>query len=252
MNDNLGGAPQLENVDQEVIDNILENLPTEVETEVILPSKCKFYSLPDPASNVSVRPMTFEDEKAIASLKKSKEMNPINYLLSRCVNNLNINELLLMDKLYLLYKIREVSYGPDYKATIVCPKCASESEVNIDISKLLLNEVPDDLSDPRKITLPVIKKEITIRFPRLREEKYINFLENKNVQFWRFIEDIDGHRDKKIISKVIEKLPLVDIHAIINELTRPEYGFDSRINFICGDCEAESVIEIPIGENFFS
>ena len=54
------------------------------------------------------------------------------------------------------------------------------------------------------------------------------------------------------ISKVLEKMPLKDMHLIINELTKPEYGLDSKINFICGDCEVQTVVEIPIGENFFS
>jgi len=241
-----------ENLTQEAVESILENLPTELETEVNLPSRCRFYTLPDPASPVSVRPMTFEDEKAIATIKKSDRMDPINYLLSKCVNNINISELLLMDKLFLLYKLREVSYGTSYKVTMTCPKCGSESEVNIDISKLLINEVPDDLTDPRTVHLPVIKKDAIVRFPRLSEEKYLNILDSKKVQLWRFIEDIAGHKDKKVISKVLEKLPLKDMHILIAQLTLPEYGLDSKINYVCGDCEAESVIDLPIGDNFFS
>jgi hypothetical protein len=244
--------PESDNLKQDVVDSILENLPVEVETEVSLPSKGRFYSLPNPAAGVSVRPMTFEDEKSLATIKKSDKVEPVNYLLSKCVNNLNINELLLMDKLFLLYKIREISYGTDYKAVISCPKCFQDSEVTIDISKLLLNEVPDDLSDPRKIELPALKKSVTLRFPRLRDEKYLNFIENKNIQLWRFIEDIEGHTDKQVIAKVLEKLPLKDMHVLVSELMKPEYGLDSKINFICGDCEAETVVNIPIGENFFS
>jgi len=252
MQDIKSNTEQSENLTQEEVDRILENLPTELETDVNLPSRCKFYSLPDPASPVTVRPMTFEDEKAIATIKKSDRMNPINYLLAKCVGNLNISDLILMDKLYLLYKIREVSYGTEYKAIITCPKCESDSEVNVDISKLLVNEVPDDLTDPRKIHLPVIKKDTTIRFPRLKEEKYLDFFDKKSVQFWRFVEDIDGNRDKKVIAKVLEKLPLTDMHLIISEITKPDYGLDSKINFICGECEGESVVNVPIGENFFS
>jgi len=252
MQDIKANNEQSESLTQVAVDSILENLPTELETDVNLPSRCKFYTLPDPASPVSVRPMTFNDEKALATIKKSDKVDPVNYLLSKCVSNLNIGELLPMDKLYLLYKLREVSYGTEYKSIITCPKCVSESEVNIDISKLLVNEVPDELTDPREVHLPVIKKNATVRFPRLKEEKYLNFLENKNVQFWRFIENIDGNRDKKVIAKVLEKLPLTDMHIIMAELTKAEYGLDTKINFICGDCEGETVVDIPIGEHFFS
>ena len=237
---------------QKDIDSILENLPVILETEVSLPSKGKFYSLPDPASPVRVRPMTFEDEKSIAILKKSDRINPINHLLSKCVINLNINDLLIMDKLYLLYKIREVSYGKDYKAVITCPKCFADSEVTIDISVLLLDEIPEDLADPREITLPTLKKNAVVRFPRLKDEKYLDFLENKSLQLWRFIDSIDGNTDKMVVSKVLEKLPIVDMHVIMNEITKPEYGLNSKINFICADCDGQSVVDIPIGENFFS
>jgi len=252
MQDNVLHNSPTDDLKQQTLDSILENLPIEVETEVSLPSKCKFYSLPDPASPVSIRPMTFEDEKSIATINRSDKINPINYLLGKCVINLNVNELLLMDKLYLLYKIREVSYGPEYKASITCPKCLSDSEIKIDISKLLLHEVPDDLTNPRTINLPILKKDVTLQFPRLRDEKYLNILEHKNIQLWRFVENIDGYTDKQIISKVIEKLPLKDMHLLLSEITKPEYGLDSKINFICGDCESETVVDIPIGENFFS
>ncbi len=41
------------------------------------------------------------------------------------------------------------------------------------------------------------------------------------------------------------------MHLIINAITMPDYGIDSKINYLCGDCEAESIVDIPIGENFF-
>ena len=252
MNEKTIQSSQTDANKQEVIDDILQNLPVDTEIELTLPSKCKFYNLPDPHSPVSVKPLTFEDEKAIANIKASEKIDPISFLLSKSVSNLNLSELLPMDKLYILYKIREISYGPMYPVLITCPKCREDSEVNIDLSNLLVNEVPDDLEDPRTIMLPTLKKEAVVKFPRLKDEKYLNLLNSKNAQLWRFIESIDGHSDKQIISKVLEKMPLVDMHLILKELGRPEYGIDSKINFICGACEGESVVDIPIGENFFS
>ena len=142
--------------------------------------------------------------------------------------------------------------GKDFKAVITCPKWFADSEVTIDISVLLLDEIPEDLSDPREITLPTLKKNAVVRFPRLKDEKYLDFLENKSLQLWRFIDSIDGNTDKMVVSKVLEKLPIVDMHVIMNEITKPEYGLNSKINFICGDCERESVVNITIGDNFFS
>jgi len=235
----------------EAIDKILEYLPPEVEIPVSLPSRGRFYNLLEPSEPITVRPMTFDDEKAIANTKRGK-VDPINLLLSRCVNNLSIGEIILMDKIYLLYKIREASYGSDYKALVTCPKCDAESEVTVDLSKLNVNEVPEDMENPREIKLKKIKKKAKVRFPRLSEEKYFSLTEDTNTQFWRFVEEVDGCTDKQVISEVIKKLPLADIHTIIEEITQINYGVDPKINFICSECEGESVVDVQVGENFFT
>ena len=84
---------------QEIIDDLLKNLPSETAIEVSLPSECRAYNLPDPTAMITLRPMTFEDEKALVSSEGTQD--PINIILNRCCTNLNIAELLPMDKLYL-------------------------------------------------------------------------------------------------------------------------------------------------------
>lgn len=248
MSDNL---PNVSSEKQEAVEKILEFLPTEVELPVDLPSRGKFYNLIDPSEPVTVRPMTFDDEKVIANIRAGK-VNPINLLLSRCVNNIPVADLILIDKIYLLYKIREASYGSDYNAIITCPKCTVQSEVKVDLSKLNVNEVPDDISNPREVELKKIKKIAKVRFPKLNEEHYLALDSDKNSQFWRFVDEIDGCTDKQVISEVIKKLPLADMHTILKEITQMDYGIDSRINFICSECEDESVVEVPLGADFFT
>ena len=117
---------------QRIIDDILKDLPTSVETEVILPSEAKLYTLKDPSSPITLRPMTFEDERALIS--GSKDVDPVTLLLQRCVTNINIAELLPMDKLYLLMKLREISYGDEYKTTLICQHCRFENITTIKLS----------------------------------------------------------------------------------------------------------------------
>ena len=131
---------------QKIIDDLLKNLPPETAVEVSLPSECRVYNLPDPTAMITLRPMTFEDEKALVSAAKGQD--PINIILGRCCTNLNIAELLPMDKLYLIMKLREISYGDDYNTLIVCPKCKAENPMKILLSQLNVNPVPDDFFDP--------------------------------------------------------------------------------------------------------
>ena len=50
------------------LDDIFSNLPTETEAVVKVPSKSKFYN----GAYIKIRPMTFEDEKAMILSKKNK------------------------------------------------------------------------------------------------------------------------------------------------------------------------------------
>jgi len=61
---------------QQIIDNILGSLPTSVETEVILPSEARLYTLIDPAIPITLRPMTFEDLLREIQTSKSTERKP--------------------------------------------------------------------------------------------------------------------------------------------------------------------------------
>lgn len=231
---------------EEIISNILGEMPSTSEIIVNFPSEYKVYSKKE--GEVTLRPMTFDDEKAI-SLNK-KEQDPINLLLQRCLNNININELLIFDKFYSILKLRELSYGDDYNVLLICDHCKAENDLTVKLSQLNVNPVPDDFEEPHKVTLPVIKKEALIRFPRVKDEPYIKDVTLALDNLWRFIVSIDSNEDKSIIAEVINKLPLVDIKTLLKAINLP-YGVDTKIKFKCKSCGGVSVTDLPINSNFF-
>jgi len=241
-------TPPNDDPKQKIIDEILSNAPPSCEVEISLPSECIGYNLIDPEAPVTLRPMTFEDEKAIASTPKGQD--PVNALLTRCLRNIHISELLLMDKLYVLLKLREISYGDEYTTLVVCPHCKTENQMVIKLSELNVYPVPDDFTDPVDVLLPVINKTAKIRLPRVKDEK---FIESSNVldQLWRFVPELDGHSDKSLIAAVINKLPLKDSKTLINALKTP-YGVDTKVKFSCNQCGGATVLDLPITSNFFN
>ncbi len=233
----------------DTVNKILENLPTELEQAVDLPSKSKFYILKDPSEGVKVRPMTFSDEKAIV---QSNGKDSINILLSRCVENLDINQLLQFDKLYLLMKIREVSFGGDYTVDVLCNNCSMKNSVTFDIQSFKNNQIPDDLEDPRPVMLTGIGKEAKVRFPRVQDEVYIVDANKIMDNLWRFVMEIDGKTNKAVISKVIQKLPSKDVHILMNEVFGTNYGIQTKGQFKCDGCGYIQMTELPIGTDFFT
>ena len=56
--------------EKQIIDTILGNKPSVEEITVELHSKNKFYNLQDHGKPITIRPMTFEDERIMMSKKK--------------------------------------------------------------------------------------------------------------------------------------------------------------------------------------
>lgn len=231
---------------EEIIESLLANAPADVEIEVDLPSEGRVYNLDESNGPITLRPMNFDDEKSILA---SPNSDPINTILQRCLKNIKVHDLLPMDKLYLIMKLREISYGNDYSCLLICPKCSAENPTTVLLSDLPVNPVPDDFQDPIKITLPKIGKEATVKLPRVRDEQ--SFSDGTwTDSLWRFVVSIDEYTDKSIISEVINKLPLVDVKTIVAAITTT-YGVETKVKLQCGSCGGASVVDLPIGANFF-
>ena len=141
-----------------------------------------------------------------------------------------------MDKLYLIMKLREISYGDEYRANISCTACRKDNEVTFSLNQLPVHYIEDSFTDPLVIDLPILKKKIKVRLPRVSDERYFVNAEQAIGNLWRFIEEIDGHSEKSVISKVIPQLPLKDAHALLDSMAANEYGLDTKVRFLCNYC----------------
>jgi hypothetical protein len=237
--------------EKQILATLLKNVPSNDAVPVSVPSKNRFYNLIDSAKPISLRPMTFDDEKAMLS-KKNANQDVLNVLLGRCINNIDVGQLLQMDKLYLIMKLREISYGDEYSATISCNGCRRDNQVKFELSKLQVNLIEEDLTNPVDVYLPVIKKKCKVRLPRVSDENYFANSEYAVANLWRFIEEVDGHEAKGLISKLVPQLPIKDIHAILNILSGNKYGIDTKVRFLCNYCNHNEIMELPITSDFFS
>tara|TARA_Y100000310_G_C20653300_1_gene800658 strand:- start:232 stop:990 length:759 start_codon:yes stop_codon:yes gene_type:complete len=218
----------------------------------MLPSRGILYQ--DQKSKVQIRPLTFEDEKMLAT---GKTKNPLNEVLSRCCSDIDINNLLLMDRIALFLKLREVSFGDGFSTRITCGECEEISEVDLNISDFPVTELPEDFVEPLEIFLEEIKRKIYIKIPRIKDEDYLETIDSIHNNLWRFIDKIQikderFSQDKTLIAKTIENLPRKDIHKLIAKLNLTEYGYHTKFMFKCGHCNAESLMEAPFGPDFFT
>ena len=87
------------------------------------------------------------------------------------------------------------------------------------------------------VELPILKKTIKISIPRVADERPTLLMQiNAINNLWRFVEEIDGHDEKSVISKVIPQLPLKDAHTLLDAMGASEYGIDTKVRFVCNYC----------------
>jgi len=234
------------NID-DVVNEILGSIPQTQTSVVRLPSLGKMYGLKSP--EITVRGMTFDDEKALLNVKNRSQA--VDTLISRCVKeDINPRELIPQDKIYIVVVIRALSIGNNYDIKLSCNNCEEESTLTVDVLNTFECRYPEaPLEFIKEIELPSVKKKAKIRLATSNE------LEQSPQKLYAslssFVVEIDGRREYAIISKVLEKLPLGDMHTIVKALSNDEIGLDTRFRFKCDHCSYEEETTLSISQDFF-
>ena len=92
---------------------------------------------------VELVPLTGRDEECLADHSHHVSASLVTKLLSRCLQKIGtispvtediVRQLLVADRQYLLLKLREMTFGDQVQATIVCPWPTCGNQVDIDFS----------------------------------------------------------------------------------------------------------------------
>lgn len=234
---------------EDALNTLFSNVQAPISLPVELPSKGKFYT---ESGVITVQPLTFEDEERILR-SGGKGGDIISMILDKCVTGIQIQELIAMDKLYLLLKVREASYGSLYSFSVGCPDCHTEIKTEIDIiDGLGVKTVDDDMEDPRVITLPKLGVEAKVRFPRIRDEGFLKDSETAIKNLYRFVVSLNDETDPVFISKALKRMHIMDVKKIVKEVHKGEFGVDSRFMFECPSCDSTTLMEMPLDAGFFS
>ena len=203
-------------------------------------------------TTVQLRPFTFEDEKILRGISTTAEgAAVIPKLFSRCMKGIEYADLLVVDKNYILYKLRALSYGADYKIKATCEECTYESQLTVGLNDLPINyaEKLEDLQG--KITLPDSGVEVEIRTLTTADEVFTDKISEITGNLWRFIKTVDGHSGRSITQGFVSGTTARDISTIRNSIFNNNIGIQTLVNFICKECNHHSALELPINETFF-
>lgn len=226
-----------------------------IQEEYSLPSKGQIYKVKfDP--EVKLRSMTVAEEMKRQTATDNPYKNMCD-LIDGCLETklpISVYDMCLGDYQYLLHKLRIVTYGPEYKMSIVCPFCGEMFDININLDELKVFEF--DGSEIDKFTrfkLPVTGKTIELGFQTPRDLDRIEkrkkqlkkeFPELKDdpslmLNLESVIKSIDGQPVNPVtIEAFIKRLPMRDCNLILHnaEELNSKVGIDINISTECPTC----------------
>lgn len=229
-----------------------------------LPTKYKLYSK---GTLIKARALKILEVKMLSSLNESNANYVINDVLRRCIRGIELEDLYVADKIYLLYFLRANTFkDSSYKVEFQCPKCEKSSNYNFELDVLKIHELGEE--EFKQIGKPVKTPsghELTFNtYLTIREEEEIQqFLKDNEKSMMKFdeeilslckmIEKIDG-QEKGLIQKymfVTEDLTAPDFSFIRGHIEKIGVGLDPYVTAKCNECSGKSQLLLPFDPSFF-
>ena len=177
-------------------------------------------------------------------------------------HDLKPEEMMDTDVEAVLIFLRNTSFGPEYKVTLVDPKTNKrfESSISLDELNIIPGKINPDSNGCFETTLPktgdVVKlKPLTFGDLLELENRENSYPKGREVPkiTWRLekqIQEVNGNSDKGFISTYVVSLPIMDSKHIRNFLNENIPSLDLKKSVITPSGE-EVIANITFGVEFF-
>ena len=233
-----------------------------------LPSNGRLYNGTIPLE-VNLRCMSTLDEKLRLSSTNPFKTTP--KLIRNCLEGMDFDteELKLFDLYFLMFKLREITYGSDYKVKTRCRNCGSDQTVIVDLGELEVNELGDEDTEPFAITLPVSGDTLGCKYLSCQD---LNILQNEVERRRAKAPDLD-ESDLSFIpglcSRVLtvnnEEWPQPKLADYFQRMHARDYNYFEQkytditnkpginLNYVatCPKCGNPIIFEVPVLTEFF-
>lgn len=181
--------------------------------------------------------------------------------------NLHINDIM-----YVMYELRNLSFGPTYTQKHKCQHCGKEQDVTINIDEMkpiILSDEDVEKAKEIKVVLPVSQDTVYLQLIPNGKSKEIERLvkqkqarENlKSVEGYdytlRMCEAITKIESKETVDTQLAKvaylnnMAMKDLLAIENATAKIIFGLDRKLFIPCSNCIEEMEVHGAIVPEFF-
>lgn len=220
-----------------------------------LPSQGKIYTgLIEP--EVRLRSMTTNDEMKRLSPTDAPYKTLCDIIDSCMINDIGISsyDMCLGDYQFLLYKLREVTYGKNYSLSNICPYCGCKNTATLDLEILPLKEFSEeDIQKYQIVKLPVSGKTVKLRFetPRMLDriqaqvKEFQKKIQDKSASaeilftLTNIISTIDDREPNSVmLEQWVRDLPMQDTNYLLTYASKLNglIGLDTNLEIECETC----------------
>lgn len=234
---------------EEILDRLLQNVTSKlVWVPIELPSQGLLYTEGQKA--VEIRPLTFDDERVLKSASAVNDPDSIiEKLLRSCVRGIEATDLTPQDRLYVLFRIRGISYGDTYPMEHECEKCGTTSKLDLSIESI---ETHTLTPEHMEFVLPDSEQDVVIKLPRVQDAHLYKTVEAMHDNLPLFVYSVGGVTDKTIIDAFIRKTTVRDVDTLRNRVYNSDYGMEDHFYYSCAGCGTRNRVGIELNANFFT
>lgn len=233
-----------------------------------LPSLGKIYEF-DVNPQVTLKSMTTEQEQKRLAITDFPYKMLCEIIDDCIVDDIGISsyDMHIGDYQFLLYKLRTVTYGSEYKMDVKCPYCGYTRTETVELDDLQRIVYSDEFEKYKIFELPKTKAniELNIQTPRMLDTNLDKAREHKKkypessdptltYTIKSLIKTIDNKKpDPLKVEQWIKELPMADVNTIIThaEKMNNSIGLDTNLIVKCDMCGLYHESRLGISQEFF-
>jgi len=222
-----------------------------------LPSKYLYY--PE-GINVYGRPMNIRELKKLATMTITNASTTIDDVLRSSTRGIDLDEILISDKLYLILWLRANTYPESgYSVPFVCNECNIQSTYDFKVDDISINYIREDLrfEEPLEISSGDF---IVCKYPRIKDEHKIEKFKNSvKKSFNKYDDDtlsmvmaIDTINGKNMsVMEIYDFISDIKIYSQVKGYIEDfNFGISSELNVKCNNCGGVTPTGISFREEF--
>ena len=266
--------PKMVDVDEEVVQKVpqVQQVPQTPERKVDtndanyykvegLPSGGKFYPK---GTEIFGRPLKVLEVKQLSSINEENADNIINSVLKKAIRGINVDDILIADKLYIVFWLRSNTYKDSgYIMKYNCSVCKQEAQNEFLLEHLGVKSIHKDFTmEKLEFIMKGNKDKLTFAFPTIRQERiadefkanatYITNVDSDIVGMAVLIKTINGETSTMLDKyNYITELSPSDYAYLISYINKWSFGINPFVNVTCEHCGGASVMGVSFQGDFW-